>query len=85
MGLSLGCLPRRRPLALATFMPSRVGARSRAASNSVTMARTLKTKSADEIVGVVQGAARVELDVAAGELVGDHAGVGQRPASRWSC
>jgi hypothetical protein len=36
--LSLGCLPRSRPLAFATFMPSRVRARMRSASNSATIA-----------------------------------------------
>src|SRR5664279_5404841 len=36
-GLSLGCLPRSRPLALAILMPSLVRSRMRSASNSATM------------------------------------------------
>jgi hypothetical protein len=43
-GWSLGCLPRRRPLALATRMPSRVRSRMRSASNSATMASTLNSR-----------------------------------------
>ena len=39
--LSLGCLPRSRPLAFATFMPSRVRSRIRSDSNSATIASTL--------------------------------------------
>ena len=40
---SLGCLPRSRPLALATFMPSRVRSRIRSDSNSATIASTLNS------------------------------------------
>jgi hypothetical protein len=42
-GVSLGCLPRSRPLALATFIPSRVRSRIRSDSNSATMANTLNS------------------------------------------
>ena len=40
-GVSFGDFPRSRPLALATFIPSRVRARMRSASNSATIASTL--------------------------------------------
>src|ERR1039457_1649673 len=42
-GLSLGCLPRSLPLALATFMPSRVRILIRSDSNSAIIARTLNS------------------------------------------
>jgi hypothetical protein len=38
VGFSFGCLPRSRPLAFATFIPSRVRSRIRSASNSATIA-----------------------------------------------
>jgi hypothetical protein len=43
-GSSLGCLPRRRPLAFATRIPSRVRIRMRSDSNSATIASTLNSK-----------------------------------------
>jgi hypothetical protein len=51
LGLSLGCVPRSRPLALATFMPSRVRIRARSASNSAIMARTLNNSRPAGSVG----------------------------------
>ncbi len=78
-GVSLGCLPRSRPLALATLMPSRVRIRIRSASNSATMASTLNSSRPTGSVGSCTRAAEAELDLAAGQLVGDVARVGQRP------
>jgi hypothetical protein len=42
-GFNFGCLPRSRPLALATFIPPRVRIRIRSVSNSATMASTLNS------------------------------------------
>src|SRR3954452_10812481 len=75
--LSLGCLPRSRPLAFATFMPSTVRSRIRSDSNSATMARTLKQQPADGVGGVVDRAAQAQAGLPGGELVGDRSGVGQ--------
>jgi hypothetical protein len=47
----LGLLPRRCPLAFATFMPSRVRSRIRSASNSATMASTLNNSRPTASVG----------------------------------
>ena len=41
--LTLGCLPRKRPLAFATLMPSRIRSRMRSPSDSATMASTLNS------------------------------------------
>jgi len=49
--LSLGCLPRSRPLAFATFMPSRVRSRIRSDSNSATIASTLNSSRPTASVG----------------------------------
>src|SRR3954449_549213 len=73
VGLSLGCLPRRRPLALATFMPSRVRARIKSASNSATMASTLNSSGPTGSVGSCTEPPRLSLTLAPGELVGDRA------------
>ena len=77
--LSLGCLPRRRPLALATFMPSRVRSRIRSDSNSATMARTFEQQPPDRVSGVIDGRTQGEADLPAGQLVGNRSGVGQGP------
>jgi hypothetical protein len=54
-------------------MPLRVRARIRSASNSATIACTLKQQPADRIRRVVHRPAEVELDLVDGELVGDRA------------
>jgi hypothetical protein len=41
VGFSLGCLPRSRPFALATFMPSRVRIRMRSASSELSLEYSL--------------------------------------------
>jgi hypothetical protein len=48
---NLDCLPRSRPFALATFMPSRVRRRMRSASNSATIANTLNNNRPTGSVG----------------------------------
>ena len=49
--VSLGCLPGSLPLALATFIPSRVRRRIRSDSNSATIATTLNTSRPTASVG----------------------------------
>jgi len=71
----LGCLPRSLPLALATFMPSRVRILIRSDSNSAIIARTLKPP--DWVVRVMERPADVQLHPGAGEFAGDVAGVGE--------
>lgn len=51
VGLSFGCLPRSRPLAFATFIPSRVRSRTRSASTSATIANTLNNSRPTVSVG----------------------------------
>ena len=70
LGVSLGCSPFRRPLALAIFMPSRVRARMRSASNSAIIARTLNSSRPTGSVGSDRPAERGR-DAALGEFVGD--------------
>ena len=77
-GLSLGCLPRSRPLALATRMPSRVRSRMRSASNSATMASTLNSSRPTGSVGSCTEPPRLSLTWRCGQLVDDVARVGQR-------
>jgi hypothetical protein len=50
-GLSFGCSPRSRPLALATFIPSLVRSRIRSDSNSATIASTLNNNRPTGSVG----------------------------------
>ena len=51
LGFNFGCLPRSRPLALATFIPSRVRSRIRSDSNSATIANTLNKSRPTGSVG----------------------------------
>ena len=72
--VSLGCFPRSRPLALATFIPSRVRIRIRSASNSEIIASTLNSSLPIGSVGS-WGTADAEFDFAAREVIGDFVGV----------
>ena len=74
-GLSLGCLPRRRPLVLATFMPSRV--RSRIRSDQLgNHGEDVEQQSSDRVGGVMDRPAEAQADSPGGEFVGDCSGVG---------
>lgn len=78
--MSLGCLPLSRPLALATFTPSRVRSRIRSDSNSATVARTLNSRQAtDGVGGVLDRPTEAQADLAGGELIGDRPSIGQGP------
>jgi hypothetical protein len=61
VALSFGGLPRSRPLALATFMPSLVLILMRSDSNSAIMAKTLSRSRPIGVVRVVDRSADVEL------------------------
>jgi hypothetical protein len=75
---NFGCLPRSRPLALATFIPSRVRIRIRSVSNSATIASTLSSSRPTGSVGSWIEPPRLSLTLR-GQLVQDVAGIGQRP------
>ena len=72
-------MPRNRPLARATFIPSRVRILMRSDSNSATIARTLNSSRPTGSVGSWTEPPRLSLTPARGELVDDVAGVRQRP------
>ena len=77
---NLGCLPRKRPLALAIFIPSQVRNRIKSDSNSATIASTLNSNRPTGSVGSYT--AQVEPNLPHGELVGDGSGVRQGPDQR---
>ena len=75
---NFGCLPRKRPLALATFIlpgaqPNQVGLELSDHREHV------EQQPPDRVRRVVHRSAEVETNLPHGELVGDGSGVGQRP------
>jgi hypothetical protein len=77
-GLSVGCLPRSRPLARATFIPLRVLIRARSASHSAIMVNTLDNRRPPRICRVAHRTAEVRLHRPCGQLVGDRARIRER-------
>jgi hypothetical protein len=77
-GFSLGCLPRKRPLAFAAVISSEVRTLIRPDSNSASMPNTLNSSRPSRIGGIVDSAAEAELGVSPRELVEDVTGVWQR-------
>ena len=68
-GLSLGYLPRSRPFAFATFIPSRV--RNRIRTDSATMASTLNSNRPTASSGSYTELPEAEPDLPGGQLIGD--------------
>jgi hypothetical protein len=77
--LSLGCLPRSRPLPLATFMPSRVRRPDQVGLELGHHGKDVEQQSADRIGWVIDRPAQAQADLSSGELSGDRSGVGQGP------
>src|SRR5664279_4385655 len=76
-GLSLGCLPRSRPLALAILMPF-LGAQSDEVGLEFgDHGQHVEQQPADRVGRVVDGSAEAEPDPSSREFVGDRPGVGQ--------
>ena len=75
VGFSFDCLPRSRPLALATYIPSRGAQPYQIGLELRNHPEHVEQEPSDGIGGVVNRAAEAELDVSSGQLIEDVVGI----------